>query len=76
MKPNQAAIKLSQEWYDANRQDFGAESTSQDIDKLLEKKCDHYMIRKTGTSVECNKCHWGLFDMGKFKLKDGKVLAT
>lgn len=74
MNDNKSKISLPQKFYDENREIFGAETTSQDIDKILSNKCEHYFVRKTGSSIECNKCHYGLIDLGKFKLKDGKLI--
>lgn len=65
---------VPQEHYDQERERFDAETFKFDM-KQLKDRCDHYFVRRTATTVECQNCPAGWQDMGKFKIKDGKVEA-
>ena len=61
---------LSQKWFDNNRQRFGAETASIDLEELKKNKCHHKFRRISPIAFECTLCHNQWVDMGKIKLPD------
>ena len=55
-------------------QDDQPKSFAIDIKNL--PRCKHYFFRRSATTIECNVCHMGLIDMGKFKLENGNIVGT
>lgn len=60
-----------QEFYDENRERFGADMSAVDVTTL--PSCDHVVKRVRPIEVVCIKCSSGWVDMGRFIIKDGKI---
>lgn len=67
------APKVPQEYWDENRERFNAETT---ITEGEPPKCKHYFRRVSATEIYCKKCRVGWIDMGKFEVKNGRILKT
>ena len=64
---------LPQEYYDENRDLYGAETSFADLS--LPEKCEHY-FKRIGAYIECDRCPFGLHDpQFEFKIIDGKINA-
>lgn len=44
--------------------------------ELKTQKCDHNLVRKTSTTVECDKCHNGWIDMGMWTISNGAIASS
>jgi len=62
-----------QDFYDENRERFGADMAAVDVTKL--SSCDHVMKRVRPIEVTCTRCSSGWVDMGRFIIKDGKLVG-
>lgn len=65
---------VGQEWYNQNRERFGAESNSVSVD-ANENRCDHEFLRYDWNTIKCNKCECQWFDRGRLTVKEGKIVS-
>lgn len=64
----------SQDFYDANRERFGAVTHTLDLKSLKENKCLHSQVKRISTQeVKCQLCSMGWYDEGKFVIDKGKI---
>lgn len=66
---------IPQEYFDDNRERFGAESYSLDI-KAFKDRCSHDEVtRISSQEVKCLKCHMGWIDQGHFILEQNHIIG-
>jgi len=64
---------VPQDFYEDNRQTYGAETKFVNLDTFVKNACNHYFVRISYSAVECKYCHMGLIDNNCFILEDGKL---
>lgn len=72
---NKPAPSIPQSFWDDNRQRFGAESFSIDVDRL-QKPCPHVFYRYSVNEVRCKTCPAGWNDGNKFIIENGKLVGV
>lgn len=77
MKPNGTTPSnlppIPQEWWDENRERFGAETESWSA--TPPSPCKHYFYRKTATEIGCKNCTAGWIDLGALKVQGGQIIT-
>lgn len=57
----------------SNKDEYWEYADTEHIDIKDDPECKHYMVRKSGTEVECNKCLIGFFIGPRDRVKNGHL---
>lgn len=63
---------LPQDYFDDNRETYGAETSIAPLDSLNDK-CRHYLVRISGSELKCKRCPAFWIDAGRFDIQDGLI---